>query len=468
MNLGWCAMTLDVGTQIGDYRILSRIGRGTYGLVFEAEHLVTKRVDALKVMDTAGLAEDEERFLREIQVQAKLQHPNIAEVYRAFRAPCGLVLAMERVDGESLRSVLDRGRLPLATGLRYILDTLAGLDFAEQAGVIHRNIKPENIMITPDGGVKITDFGLGQVVNCARITGSGEPLDIPWYIAPEQVDGKGVVDARTDVYSTGVVLYEVATGRLPFPGTNGFAVACAHLEKEPAPPVQLDPELGERLSAVILKAMDKAPSRRYPGAAAFRTAIQLAAPAQTVVQKAGSQRRGGFLWRSAAVIAIVGCGMWAAFMAGGNWKSGQSSAADPPAAEAVPEATQGPAKVQAKKAPKGSTAKAARSKSPVPSFANVEGRYVIGRNGETKPPAPVVVETPVASATPAVPAGAQAGANSPETSRPEATDAEPKKRNVVVRALGKIFGKKGQAPESTSDSKDQKPAAKSAKGKWDW
>jgi serine/threonine-protein kinase len=475
-------MNLDVGTQIGDYRILSRIGRGTY----EAEHVITKRVAALKVMpDRAGLAEDEERFLREIQVQAKLQHPNIAAVYQAFRAPCGLVLAMERVPGESLRAVLDRGRLPRATGLRYILDTLSGLDFAAQAGVIHRDIKPENIMITPDGGVKITDFGQAHMVDCARITGSGESLGTPWYIAPEQVDGKGVVDTRTDVYSTGVVLYEVATGRLPFPGTNGFAVACAHLEKEPAPPVQLDPEIGACLSAVILKAMEKAPSRRFPSAAAFRAALQVAAPAQTVVRQGGSQQRDGFPWRSAAAIAVVGLGIWAAFMAGGYWTSRQGTAAVPPTIQAVPDDGKGPtggrgtsgspagkssSNVQArtKKAPGGSGARAARSKSPLPSFANVEGRYVIGQSGETKPPEPAVVKTPAASAAPAAPAGAEAVANSPEASKPEAAGTEPKKRNVVVRALGKIFHKKAKHPEGTSDSKDQKPTDKSAGTKFEW
>jgi serine/threonine protein kinase len=476
-------MNLDVGTQIGDYRILSRIGRGTYGIVFEAEHVITKRVYALKVMlDTAGLAGDEERFLREMQMQAKLQHPNIAAVYQAFRAPCGLVLAMERVAGESLRAVLDRGRLARATGLRYILDTLAGLDFAEQVGVVHRDIKPENIMITPDGGVKITDFGLAHVVNSARITGSGESLGTPWYNAPEQVDGKGEVDARTDVYSTGVVLYEVATGRLPFPGTNGFAVMRAHLEREPTPPVQLDPEIGACLSAVILKAMEKSPSRRFPGAAAFRAALQVAAPTQTVVRQGGSQQRGGFPWRSVAAIAIVGLGIGVAFMAGGYWKSRESTAAAP---ATVPEAAKGPiggrgtsgspagksspnVQARGKKAPGGSTGRAARSKSSLPPFANVEGRYVIGQSGETKPPEPAVVETPVASATPAAATRPEAGVNPAQTSKPEATGTEPKKHNVVVRALGKIFHKKGQHPESTSDSKDQKPAAKSAGTKWDW
>ena len=470
-------MTLDVGTQIGDYRILSRIGKGTYGIVFEAEHVITKRVDALKVMlDTAGLAEDEERFLREIQVQAKLQHPNIAAVYQAFRAPCGLVLAMERVAGESLRTVLDRGRVPLATGLRYILDTLAGLDFAGQAGVSHRDIKPENIMITPDGGVKITDFGLAHVANCARLTGSGESLGTPWYIAPEQVDGKGQVDARTDIYSTGVVLYEVATGRLPFPGTNGFSVMRAHLEKEPTPPVQLAPEIGARLSAVILRAMEKAPSRRFPSAAAFRSAIEVSAPAETAVRRDASPKGRGFPWRRAAAIAAVGFGISVAFLAGGYWKSRQSTAAAPAAVQAVPAAakgpeiaepaggrgTSGPANVQAqeKKAPRASTARAARSKSSLPP-ANVEGRYVIGQSEETKPPEPAVDETPVASVAPAAPAGAEAPASSPETSTPQAAGTEPKKHNVVVRVFGKIFHKKGKHPESTSDSKDQKPAEKS-------
>jgi hypothetical protein len=224
------------------------------------------------------------------------------------------------------------------------------------------------------------------------------------------------------------------------------------------------------LNAVILKAMEKAPSRRYPGAADFRAAILLAAPAQKIVRKGDSQQRGGFLWRCAAGIAIVGLGMGAAFMAGGYWNSRPSSPASAPTAQAVPEAAKGTPNVQAraKKAPRGSTAPAARSKPPLPSFANVEGRYVIGQSGETKPPQPAVVEAPVASAPPGVPAGAEAGAKSPETSKPETTDTEPKKHNVVVRALGKIFHKKGQAPETTSDIKGQKPAAKSAKSAWDW
>ncbi|HLK69674.1 MAG TPA: serine/threonine-protein kinase [Bryobacteraceae bacterium] len=476
-------MTLDVGTQIGDYRILSRIGRGTYGIVFEAEHVITRQIHALKVMlDTAGLV-DEGRFLREIQVQAKMQHPNIAGVYQAFRAPCGLVLAMERVTGESLRTVLDRGRLPRATGLQYIMDTLAGLDFAEQAGVIHRDIKPENIMITPEGRVKITDFGLAHVVNCGRITGSEESLGTPWYIAPEQVDGKGIVDARTDVYSTGVVLYEVATGRLPFPGTNAFAVVRAHLEKEPTPPVQLDREIGASLSAVILKAMEKAPSRRFPGAAAFRASLEAAAPIQTIVRPRGAEQRGGFPWLYAAAAAIVGLGIWGAFMAGGYWNSRQNTAATPATVEAVPEEANGPGiakptggrgasatapgassgnmQARSKKAPGGSTARTGRTKSVSPSFANVEGRYVIGQQGELNPPAPAPVAKPVVSAAPAAPAAVEAAASSPQTSKPEAVGPEPKKHNVVVRVFGKIFHKKAKHPENDSDAKDQKPGQKS-------
>jgi serine/threonine-protein kinase len=479
-------MTVDVGTQIGDYRILSRIGKGTYGIVFEAEHTITRRIDALKVMlDTAALAEDEERFLREIQVQAKLQHPNIAAVYQAFRAPCGLVLAMERVPGESLRAVLDRGRLPLATGLRYIMDTLAGLDYAGQAGVIHRDVKPENIMITPDGCVKITDFGLAHVMNVARITGSGESLGTPWYIAPEQVDGKGDVDARTDVYSTGVVLYEVATGRLPFPGTNGFAVMRAHLEKEPAPPVQLNPDIGSRLSQVIVKAMEKTPSRRFPSAAAFRAAIQASAPVPTLVpprefrESREFKQRGDSTWQRIAALAMVALAVTLAFIAGDLWKSKQGAAQPTTAVEVVPDATkenQAPdaagrgasaaphavasADVQApvKKAPKSSTGarSSSRSRSSQPSFANVEGRYVIGQTGEMKPPAEPSVTDPVVTSvgsttptaeTPAAPKAAKAEAAKTE---------EPKKRNVVVRVFGRIFHKKGKKPESTADGKDEK------------
>ena len=194
-------MNLEIGTQLGDYRIVSRIGQGSYGVVFEAEHVITRRIDAVKFLHDAGpgSADDEQRFLQEIQVQARLHHPNIATVHTAFRTPWGLALAMEKVPGEPLSAILKRGRPPLQEGVRFILATLSALHCAERFGIVHRDIKPDNILITPEGQVKITDFGLAQIRGSARITSSGESLGTPCYMAPEQVVGTNPVDGRTDM-----------------------------------------------------------------------------------------------------------------------------------------------------------------------------------------------------------------------------------------------------------------------------
>jgi len=467
-------MTLEVGTQIGDYRILSRIGRGAYGIVFEAEHIITQRVDALKVLLDACSPDSEQRFLREIQVQASLQHPNIAAVYHAFRSPAGLVLVMERVPGESLRAILDRGRPPVREGLRYILETLAGLDFAERAGVIHRDIKPENILITPEGGVKLTDFGLAHVINRARITGSDESLGTPLYISPEQIDGLGEVDARTDVYSTGVVLYEVVTGRVPFPGKNGYAVMRAHRETQPTPPAKLVPAIGERLNAVILRAMEKDPSKRFQSSADFQAALHEAAePAPAAARSHGFRRR----VRAAAIAALA---IGSAALAGEYWRFRQHPH-PPPQAEKAAErpATANAAKTpqsappiveepigseeapaqeasphepaRAKRVRPASGAKASRPKSLALRITGIEPGSAIGPASApvpAKPPVPAVdFETPALSApSPAPSTCTEARAETPPVSEPEVAGTKSKRRNVIVRALGKLFGKKATAP----------------------
>ncbi|MBZ5618111.1 MAG: protein kinase [Acidobacteriia bacterium] len=279
-------MSLEVGSQLGEYRILSRIGGGAYGEVFEAEHVITRRRDALKVLvdGHVHVAEDQQRFLREIQVQASLQHPNIAAVYNAFPTPHGLALVMELVRGEPLSAIMARGRVPLAQGIGYALGMLAGLSHAHTQGVVHRDIKPENIIVTPDGSVKLTDFGLARSLASPRLTQSGEFAGSPCYMSPEQGLGNSVVDSRSDTYSAGVVLYEIVTGRLPFTGETSFAVMSAHQSSPPQPPVELDPTIGTELNQVILTALEKDLARRFQTAAAFHAALQQvvapAAPAQ--------------------------------------------------------------------------------------------------------------------------------------------------------------------------------------------
>ncbi len=476
-------MILEPGTQLGDYRIMSRIGKGTYGIVFEAEHVITQRIDALKVMlDGTCTEDDEQRFLREIQVQASLQHPNIAAVYHAFRTSCGLVLVMERVPGEPLRTVLDRGRIPLAEGLRYLLDTLSGLDFAERSGVIHRDIKPENILITPDGTAKLTDFGLAHVMNRSRLTGSGESLGTPAYISPEQIDGLGEVDARSDVYSSGVVLYEIATGQVPFWAENGFAVMRAHRDEKPIPPVKLAPEIGDRINAVILKAMEKDPARRFQSSAEFREALRVAAlPVRVPPQSHRIQAH------STGAAALAGFSICSAMLIGGMWGFHHRPPHATAIHQAIPVAT--PPVVELPKTPEPAlpllalpVAKPAetvvvpspprepvRTKKPahIPVAAKesqprvtVSPLQIRMEDGALAAPPVVASEPAVARVAPPVseanppavdppPPAAPATAPPPAASAAEA-DAEPKKHNIMVRTFDKLFHKKPAAPGETA------------------
>jgi serine/threonine-protein kinase len=299
-------MSIEVGTHLGEYRILSRVGAGAYGEVLEAEHVITRRRDAIKVLVDGHLhiAQEEQRFLREIQVQASLHHPNIAEVYNAFSTAHGLVLVMELVRGEPLSAILARGRIPLDRGIGLVLGMLDGLAYAHTQGVVHRDIKPDNIIVTPDGSVKLTDFGLARSLESPRLTQSGAFAGSPCYMSPEQGLGTGVVDSRSDTYSAGVVLYEIITGRLPFTGQSAFAVMSEHQVSAPRAPVEWDPAIGAELNRVILTSLEKDLDKRFQTADAFHAALQrAAAPAARPPEIAPAKR----LWPKRMLLAGAVC-----------------------------------------------------------------------------------------------------------------------------------------------------------------
>ncbi|HKE23864.1 MAG TPA: protein kinase [Bryobacteraceae bacterium] len=493
-------MNLEIGTQLGDYRLLSRIGKGSYGVVFEAEHAITRRIDALKLMLYAGpaAADDEQRFLREIQVQASLQHPNIAAVYTAFRTEWGPALVMELVRGESLRAVMDRRQLTVREGVGYMQEALRGLNAAERHHVVHRDIKPENILITQDGLVKLTDFGLAHVVNGARLTGSGENIGTPCYMSPEQVIGTEPVDGRSDIYSAGIVLYEVVTGRPPFLGTNGFAVMLAQRQTPPVPPIELNPAVGARLNRIILTALEKDPDRRFPTAAEFNRALgevvaQLDAHPVPVPLPVPKRNRWKWIGFTAAA-STLSC---AAILVAGHIArrpsekpqavvspapaTVQMPAPVPAPTPAVAPEVQPPAITPAPPEPQ-PTVVAAEPATPV----HAEHRRTTAR---TRTPAPVppvpviaadesdrspaaapmtVAEKPEGSA-PAIPqpqqpnAAPQSAASFESTVAPpapnppadadKAADTSAKRRNPMVRAFGKLFHKKGST--APSPAKDQ-------------
>ncbi len=269
-------MSFRVGETVGPYRIVSLLGTGGVGRVFKVKHTVTGRVEAMKVLlqDYTASSDQTKRFRREIQLQASLQHPNIASVHNALWVEDTLVMIMELVPGDSLGRLHQEGQVPLRVGLDYICQALSALEYAHRQGVTHRDISPSNMLVTPDGTLKLTDFGLAFLTNNDRVTKTGLVMGSLYYMSPEQVQGQDKIDSRTDVYSIGAVLYELATNRKPFEGQSEYKLLEAHVKNQPPPPVEIDPSLPAALSAAILKALEKDPEQRFKTAGEFRLALQ--------------------------------------------------------------------------------------------------------------------------------------------------------------------------------------------------
>jgi serine/threonine-protein kinase len=300
-------VSFQVGDVVGDYRIIGVVGKGGMGRVFRVEHTITRRVEAIKVLLEGQSQEPDRarRFLREIQVQAKLSHPNIAAVYYAFTAGDDLVMVMELVEGETLEQILERGPIPLEQALGYTRQVLSALDHAHSQGVTHRDLKPANMIVTPEGTLKLTDFGLATGPSEAmRITDSGAPVGSAYYMSCEQVRGVERPDARTDIYSLGVVLYEMATGSKPFAGASSFEVMSKHVNEAPAPPSERAPGLPPHVNLAILRALEKDPARRFPSAREFRRALD-----ETIDAAAPAPRRRWGIWAAAVVLAAMGLWM---------------------------------------------------------------------------------------------------------------------------------------------------------------
>jgi serine/threonine protein kinase len=265
-------VSLQAGEIVGAYRISGLIGSGGAGQVFKVEHVITRRVEAIKVLSgRTDAREQADRFLREIQIQASLSHPNIASVHNAFWAGDDLVMVMELVDGEPLKRILERGPLPLETALDYAGQTLSALEYAHAHHVTHRDITPGNMLVTPAGRVKLTDFGLAKSATDLRLTQTGAVLGSLYYMSPEQVRADRDLDLRTDIYSMGAVLYEMVTGARPFKGESAFAVMTAHIGEAPLP---LSTAFPSPLNSIVLKALAKDPAQRFQSAEEFRVALE--------------------------------------------------------------------------------------------------------------------------------------------------------------------------------------------------
>jgi serine/threonine-protein kinase len=274
-------MTFGAGDRIGDYEVLAPLGAGGMGSVYKVRHAISQRVEALKIIlpNAPATPEITERFLREIRLLASLEQPHIASLRTAFRFQDELVMVMEFVEGVSLREKLHSPGITLGQAMEYAAQVLTALAYAHAHGVIHRDIKPSNVMIGPQGVVKLLDFGLATSSTSggrdSELTQPGTLLGSPYYISPEQARGERA-DARSDVYSTGAMLYEMVAGRPPFEagGAGGaYAIIAAHLHQAPRSPADVNPQVPVALARIILKALTKSPAERFATAEEFLAAL---------------------------------------------------------------------------------------------------------------------------------------------------------------------------------------------------
>ncbi len=291
----------------GRYELDGVVGRGGMAEVYRARDIRLDRIVAVKTL-REDLARDQTfqaRFRREAQSAASLNHPSIVAVYDTGEDMSGSTpvpyIVMEYVDGRTLRELLrdDRRLLP-ERALEITDGVLRALDYSHRNGIVHRDIKPGNVMLTRAAEVKVMDFGIARAVSDAQatMTQTAQVIGTAQYLSPEQARGERV-DARSDLYSTGCLLYELLTGRPPFTGDSPVAIAYQHVRENPIPPSRVDPEIPPWADAIVLKAMAKDPAERYQSAAEMRTDIQralsgvpVAAPVQTEMYAPGTQRMG--------------------------------------------------------------------------------------------------------------------------------------------------------------------------------
>jgi eukaryotic-like serine/threonine-protein kinase len=307
----------------GRYELDGIVGRGGMAEVFRARDIRLDRIVGVKTLrdDLARDQTFQARFRREAQSAASLNHPSVVAVYDTGEDLVGGIpvpyIVMEFVDGRTLRDLLRDDRRLLPERAAEITDgVLRALDYSHRNGIVHRDIKPGNVMLTRTGDVKVMDFGIARAVSDSQMTmtQTAQVIGTAQYLSPEQARGERV-DARSDLYSTGCLLYELLTGRPPFTGDSPVAIAYQHVKEDPVPPSRVDPEVPPWADAIVLKAMAKDPALRYQSAGEMRndlqralSGVQLAAPMTTQVYGPGTRRMGATQAGRTAAIPPYGYG----------------------------------------------------------------------------------------------------------------------------------------------------------------
>ena len=294
-----------IGTKfMGRYEIVSKLGSGGMAVVYKAMDTVLNRMVTVKIMQEQ-LSSNQQfvvRFRKEAQAVAALSHPNIVKVYDVGRSEEGQhYLIMEYVEGRTLKEVIQKnGSFSVSAALDYVNQILAGLRHAHSYGVIHRDIKPQNIMVTPNNQVKIMDFGLAMNLSDSTMTYDSTVFGSVYYIAPE-IAQKGTGDARADIYSTGIVLYEMLTGELPFSGDSPITIALQHVEGNYTPADEIDDDIPYEVARIVDKAMAVDPEERYHSVKSMMRDIERAAAQHGIHLSSVSVDEGSEAMRTAAL-----------------------------------------------------------------------------------------------------------------------------------------------------------------------
>jgi serine/threonine-protein kinase len=268
-----------IGTQLDNYRVDEKIGEGGMGAVYRAYDVMLEREAALKFLRPELSAQPDliERFRSEAKAVARLNHANVAGIYGLHHHQTDLFMAMEFVPGPTLHEVIaSQGRLPVGHAVAIAAAVLSALEYAHAQGIVHRDIKTANIIVRPDGRVKVMDFGIARVLGSQRHTRTGFAVGTLAYMAPEQIQGLEV-DGRADIYSLGIVLYEMLSGRTPFAGGTDWQMMQSHISMAP-PPLSSSVEVPEEVERVVMRALAKEPVDRFASATEFRRALKASLP----------------------------------------------------------------------------------------------------------------------------------------------------------------------------------------------